>query len=230
MNQYSFSKITISRELKSNATRFEISANKPLYCPLCSTPQDGILKDGKYYSRVNNLYYVTFSYECSVCRNTYLTIYDVDCDNKKAEFEAFHPSIFPGYFDDKLSKISERFIDMYNQALTCENSNHIELAAIGYRSSLEYLIKDYAINELNEDKKSVGRMSLFDATSRFLDPECVKSADVIRILGNDYTHFERKYPEYDFEILKAYMEIFIQQIRTKYMISHPPVARSGDQS
>jgi len=230
MNQYSFSQIIISAELKNNVNKLEVPANKPLYCPLCSMPQSGMIKEGKHFSRGNDLFYVTFLYECSVCHNTYLTIYDVDCNNKKAEFKAFHPSISPSYSNDMLSKISERFIDMYNQALTCENSNHIELAAIGYRSSLEYLIKDYAINELNEDKKTVGRMSLFDATSRFLDPESVKSADVIRILGNDYTHFERKYPEYDFEILKAYMEIFIQQIRTKYMISHPPVARSGDQS
>jgi len=230
MSQYSFSKIIISKELRENVKALEISANKPLYCPLCSIPQSGMLKEGKYFLRSNNLFYVTFFYECSVCHNTYLTIYDVDCNDKKAKFKAFHPSISPSYFDDKLSKISERFIDMYNQALTCENSNHIELAAIGYRSSLEYLIKDYAINELNEDKDSVGKMSLSNAISKYLDSEAVNSADVVRILGNDYTHFERKYPEYDFEILKAYMEIFIQQIRTKYMISHPPVARSRDQS
>ena len=53
----------------------------------------------------------------------------------------------------------------------------------------------------------------------------IKGADVVRILGNDFTHYERKYPEFDFKVLKKYMEISIQIIDTQLMINHPPVER-----
>ena len=49
---------------------------------------------------------------------------------------------------------------------------------------------------------------------------------VVRILGNDYTHYERKYPQHDFELLKGYMEIFLKQIEVRYMVNHPPVSRT----
>ena len=53
----------------------------------------------------------------------------------------------------------------------------------------------------------------------------MNTADVIRILGNDYAHYERKYPEHDFELLKRYMDIFINLVETKILIAHPPVER-----
>ena len=49
-----------------------------------------------------------------------------------------------GYKDVYKRQISERFIDMYNQALQAEYNQNFELAAIGFRSSLEILVKDYA--------------------------------------------------------------------------------------
>lgn len=44
---------------------------------------------------------------------------------------------------------------MYNQALQSEFHKNIELAAVGYRSALEILIKDYAVNELGLNPEEV---------------------------------------------------------------------------
>ena len=129
--------------------------------------------------------------------------------------------------NENLAAISERFIDMYNQALQAEYNQNFELAAIGFRSSLEILIKDYAIQELGEPAETVAKQSLCNAIATYLQQaDLVNTADVVRILGNDYTHYKRKYPEHDFVLLKKYMEIFLSQIEVKYMIKHPPVARS----
>ena len=62
---------------------------------------------------------------------------------------------FIPYCNDTLATISPRFIDMYNQALQSEYAGNIELAAIGYRASLEVLVKDFAINELHEPANNV---------------------------------------------------------------------------
>lgn len=88
------------------------------------------------------------------------------------------------YRNDNLASISERFIDMYNQALTSEHNQNYELAAIGYRSALEILVKDYAIQELNEPEETVSKKSLCDAIAKYLSqPDLVATADVVRILA-----------------------------------------------
>lgn len=94
-------------------------------------------------------------------------------------------------------------------------------------SSLEILVKISAIQELGEPAETVAKQSRCNAIATYLQQaDLVNTADVVRILGNDYTHYERKYPEHDFVLLKKYMEIFLSQIEVKYMIKHPPVARS----
>ncbi len=130
------------------------------------------------------------------------------------------------YQNQILESVSPRFISSYNQALRAEIRGDIELAAIGYRQALECLVKDYAINECGADKEKVVKTKLFDAISEYLgEKDLVSAADVVRILGNDYAHYERKYPQHDFELLKRYMEIFIKLAETKMLIAHPPVSR-----
>ena len=88
-------------------------------------------------------------------------------------------------------------------------------------------MKDYAIQELNEPEEAVSKKSLCDAIAKYLaQPDLIATADVVRILGNDYTHYKRNYPEHDFLLLKKYMEIFLAQIEVQYMIKHPPVSRN----
>ena len=53
----------------------------------------------------------------------------------------------------------------------------------------------------------------------------MKLSDLSEEQINDFTHYERKYPQHDFELLKKYMVIFLKQIEVRYMIMHPPVAR-----
>lgn len=125
--------------------------------------------------------------------------------------------MFPSVVNDGMPKGSSQ----------AEYNQNFELAAIGFRSSLEILVKDYAIQELGEPAETVAKQSLCNAIATYLQQaDLVNTADVVRILGNDYTHYKRKYPEHDFVLLKKYMEIFLSQIEVKYMIKHPPVARS----
>lgn len=87
-------------------------------------------------------------------------------------------------------------------------------------------MKDYAINELGISESEVSKKSLFDAIGNYLgQTDLLKTADVIRILGNDHTHYKQQYPQHDFKLLKGYMDIFLKQVEVQYMIKHPPVSR-----
>ncbi len=198
---------------------------KPATCPFCGYGTDATFAKKEIYS-FNENYILAGSCKCTSCGKTFF--FACEYEDNAVHNPILYPAVsFTPYKNETLATISERFIDMYNQALQCEFVGNIELAAIGYRSSLEILIKDFAITELKKSPEEVVSKKLCTAISEYLkQPELVNTADVIRILGNDYTHYKRKYPEHDFHLLKGYMDIFLKQIEVQYMINHPPVSRT----
>ena len=205
---------------------FSGNYKKPSVCPHCGFGTDAPFAKKDTYS-FNGHYLLIATCTCTSCGKHFL--FACEYDSGKIDYEPIvYPNIaFTPYSNETLEKISPRFIDMYNQALQAEFHKNLELAAVGYRSALEFLIKDYAITELGQDPKEVASKKLCGAISAYLNQEeLVKTADVVRILGNDYTHYKRKYPEHDFVLLKGYMDIFLKQIEVQYMINHPPVVRT----
>lgn len=199
-----------------------------MICPHCNAYEDATLTAQHLFDAYDNdkSQYGAVVYKCTHCQRPYLVVYRLDPEHKKATFETILPSEDYKFENDMLEKLSPRFLDMYNQAISAENKGSIELAAIGYRASLEILVKDYAVTELGKDKIEVSNKSLMKAIEEYLNqPSLIKTADVIRILGNDYAHYERKYPEHDFNLLKSYMDVFLHIIQTELMVRHPPVTR-----
>ena len=201
---------------------------KPSICPHCGYGTDAPYEHKHVLSFNGNLL-LCGEVKCTSCGKNFYFICESNKDRTRAPLAYVYPSLSATeYSNEYLANISERFIDIYNQAIRAEFTGDIELAAIGYRASLEILVKDYAIKELGEPKNIVAEKSLYTAIKDYLKQEdLINTADVIRILGNDYAHYERKYPQHDFELLKAYMEIFLKQIEVSYMVKHPPVSRQS---
>lgn len=203
----------------------DFNIRKPRYCPICSTPQEGRREDSKLWALGNGKYYGTVMYTCNSCNKRYLATYDLDVPSKTGKFSSFHPALAVEYENDLLEPVSQKFINAYSQALRAEHAGDIDLAGMGYRKALECLLKDFAITELGVDISAVEKLSVYDVIGKYYDNDIQVSADVVRILGNDYTHYESKHPETDFNVLKRYMDIFVALIETKVLINHPPVSR-----
>ena len=58
-------------------------------------------------------------------------------------------------FDNKLKKISPQFVKIYNQALKAGEYSLDEIAGLGYRKALEFLIKDFAIYKNPEQSEQI---------------------------------------------------------------------------
>jgi hypothetical protein len=225
----------ITKELYSyikNPENEDVVFRKPQTCPHC-----GINTDSLFVSSIQRTYeeraaagqLIIFAWRCTACAKLYASFHNLK--NGACSYLDMFPKINSSFEDKQIERVSPRFIEMYNQALRAEDNNDYNLAAVDMRSALEILIKDFAIVCLNEDRDTVINLKLFDAISKyFYNKDVLKVADVIRILGNDHTHYERKYPECDYELLKSYMDIFIGQIRTQILIKHPPVARKDQAS
>ena len=225
MQKLTFADKKASQTFSDNSYNFP--HQKPMLCPICGAYQDGTIVSRAIHPGPLDTQIGTIGYRCTHCTQNYLVLYKIDRAQKKIDFAGFYPAASAQYENQILDSVSSRFISSYNQALRAEIHGDIELAAIGYRQSLECLVKDYAIHELKIERSLVIKKSLFEAISEYLEEkDLISTADVVRILGNDYAHYERKYPQHDFELLKRYMEIFIKLVETKLLIRHPPVSRN----
>jgi len=117
-------------------------------------------------------------------------------------------------FDNVIKELSKDFVEIYNQAYKAEQYGFILIAGPGYRKALEFLIKDYAIKNFDESKKdSIISKPLGKVIDEFIDDHRIQSmAKRAAWLGNDETHYIRKWVDKDIEALKTLIELTVRWI------------------
>ena len=219
--------------LRKNANEFQSGYTgyylKPATCPHCGVGTDAVATAREIFAYSGSSNLLLSAAKCTGCHKTFFYANLRESGNSDAEMVCIYPDRKLDYKNETLEKISPRFIRMYNQALNSEKIGDIELAAIGFCAALETLIKDYAIDELGKPAEEVAVKNLYQVIAEYLlQKDLINTPDLIRILGDDYVHYEDRYPVHDLVILKGYMEIFLKQIEMQYMISHPePVTVDG---
>lgn len=185
-------------------------------CPICKASIAPIYiassLDSEFFASV-------FNY-CQNCNNTFLTKYKISCN----DFETYSHNTFqalekiysePNHFenqkfDDKIIKLSPQFDKIYNQALAAESSKLDEIAGLGYRKALEFLVKDFAAY-IHPDKISeIENSFLGNCISTYIDNEKIKTlATASAWLGNDETHYIRKHQNYNSQDLKRFINTLV---------------------
>lgn len=212
----------------NSTTYFSKSYKKPSTCPFCGIETDAITASVTQisYRKDSQLYAV--GYKCTHCEKRFVGIFEKvkRGETEQLEYIEVLPRPAGHELPSCLATISPRFIEVHNESEGAELFGFTDLAAMGYRKALEILVKDFAIVELGKTVEEVSSKKLDAAIGLYLQQEeLVKTADVVRILGNDHTHYKEKYPDFDFGLLKHYYDIFLRLIVTQYEIKHPPVSR-----
>jgi len=122
-----------------------------------------------------------------------------------------HPSTPPrSNFPDEVQTISQDFVVIYTQAAAAQAHRLTQIAGVGYRKALEFLIKDYCIslhpNDAEEIKKKFLGVCINDHVDDANIKECAKRATW---LGNDETHYVRKWGDKDIEDLKTLIQLTV---------------------
>jgi hypothetical protein len=115
----------------------------PDQCPICHSKISPIMK----YGRTGTFHYRAQAQVVYVCPN-------VRCN----EF-------FIAYFElrqyqPQVREISPAFCAIYEEAHKAEQFGLIEICGVGYRKSLEFLIKDYLIRKRPADKATIETIML----------------------------------------------------------------------
>lgn len=209
----------------SNSLTAYMEVTLPKQCPVCGIANSPVLVSHSAVKYFENSLLQTNSWKCTNCSNIYVTGHTrKDETDKNLKFLFVYPSPTPREFSELIQNLSPRFIEIFKEAYYSENSGHLSSAGIAYRLALEILIKDYAIVELDKDEEEVTAKKLYAAIEEYLpNVDFQRVADVIRLKGNDYTHFKEKYDQVDFSMFKDYLNIFIDLIEVQLKINHPPI-------
>lgn len=193
-------------------------------CPNCNIATSPTFVDGFYMKHpdfeVNYCYIVLY---CPRCSSLYTARYfDGSAVYGSPLNNLFLDSVFPKTankisFSDNIKEISPEFVSLYNQAAEAEKQDEIKgLAGLGYRKSLEFLVKDYLQLEQNLTKEEIGECRLEKCCKKIEFETIREFANAATWLGNDETHYVVKHPDYDITQMKAFLVSLISCIHTKH--------------
>lgn len=123
----------------------------------------------------------------------------------------------------EVAEISPQFSEIYKQASRAELYGLGEIAGVGFRKSLEYLIKDYCTVQNPEKEEDIKKRPVAQVIEAFVSNENVKHCAKRAIwLGNDETHYVRKWEGKDIKDLKLLIQITVnwiqQEVITKKLL------------
>lgn len=204
---------------------------KSVKCPFC-----GVINIPEYLflKNVERSDFFNVFTQCTnpTCRNMFITQFST-VGVRKPVFTKILPTALPEKrtFSDIISELSPNFCEIYNQAYIAEQTNLMQICGTGYRKSLEFLIKDYLISTLPEDQHEAIKNKFLNNCIRDnisnINIKTVASRAVW--LGNDETHYTRKWEDKDINDLKSIIELTLHwiesEIRTQKLLEDMPEFR-----
>ena len=198
----------------------------PKKCSVCGVSSKAELICSYFYEKppsdgddmiISNMYF------CFNCNNFYFGTYVSDFYGHATE-----ALLLPNYFEKRnfsnpLTSLSGRFVEVYNQALRAESLGLVEVCGMAYRKSLEILVKDFSICNNPDQKDSILKMPLSQCIDTYIENPKLKSlAKASAFLGNDETHYIRKFEDYGLKELKSFIETIITHIdfELNYLQAH----------
>jgi hypothetical protein len=110
---------------------------------------------------------------------------------------------FTGKFSESIKRISPTFCQIAEEAMNAEASGWKLVAGPGYRKALEFLLKDYLCRLHAKEVEAIKATPLAACVKEYVDHEKLKAmAARAAWLGNDETHYVRKWEDKDLEDLK----------------------------
>lgn len=123
------------------------------------------------------------------------------------------PNIFP-----EVEEISPSFKTIYTQASAAESYGLDEISGVGYRKALEFLIKDYCIHKDPDNEEGIKSAFLGSVINEHVNDANLKAcAQRAAWLGNDETHYVRKWEDKDISDLKVLIDLSCVWVRSNVL-------------
>ncbi len=163
---------------------------------------------------------VFFSCPDPACLKTFIGYYEY---NRLSQGQSYYGrtslgSLLGRVFSKQIHEVSEFFTTIYNQSLAAEQQGLTEICGVGYRKSLEFLIKDYAIKNNSDKKEIIEKIQLSKVIEEYVSDSNIKSvAKRAAWLGNDETHYIKKWEGKNLEDMKKLIDLTVHWIEMEIL-------------
>lgn len=216
-----------SFKVNKSQMNFSITATnikKENQCPICKAYIDPI----KLYSYHGEDDVLSIVQLCRKCNNIFITEYLLNLGSNYGDNNYLSASMFKlirSYpneyietkFSEFLEKCSPQFVKIYNQSQEAISNGLDEIAGIGCRKALEFLVKDYCIylsvmEDENFDTSIIKKMNLIDVVKKYIEYDKLSDILIKTIwIANDFTHYEQ-FHDYDLEELLSVISVCVSLI------------------
>lgn len=210
----------VKRQIQScfeDKLRYSVLYDEPDVCPLCHYAITPSHIEDEWYTDNSGSRHLAILYTCPHCFLPFVAHF-IDSNPLGAvmspHLDYCGPSIFPPQvFEDDILALSPQFVKIYNQALEAESRGLDEVAGIGYRKALEFLVKDYCKHKHPEKGDEIERSPLAKCISDYIaHPQINTLASRAAWIGNDETHYIRKLENRDVSDMKKFIDATLHYI------------------
>ena len=194
----------------------------PDECPICHNK--GTFPPVSFFlnSRADsdNVLQALFRCPNSKCHNLFIGYYQ-SLANGHYRFSRTAPKeLESNTFTELISALSTEFVSIYNQAKEAEDRGLEKICGVGYRKALEFLIKDFLIAKTSDEttKTAIKNEFLGASISKRIENTKIKEiAKRAAWLGNDETHYTKKWESKDLNDLKQTIELTVHWIEAELL-------------
>jgi hypothetical protein len=176
----------------------------PHKCPHCGHFSEVKLVDSSYVGKIpNEDSEISAAFQCGYkrCRRYFAGLYKEDDFFGKGyyELETLWPKHQDGIqFSKEIKSLSPKFVKIFAEAEQAQQKNLREICGPGFRKSMEFLIKDYSVSLHPSKSDKIKAMTIGQVVIEFIDhPKIIELARRSFWLGNDETHYARKWEDKD---------------------------------
>ena len=199
---------------KVDGTEIPVTCDcRPDFCPYCGTGIDPRHVFARLSDDAHELY---LAVQCPIsnCNGVFLVRYSESSTKGHYYSSGTYPQNYVRtQFEDTIQSISPSFVEIYNHAMEADSMGLTQLVGCGLRKALEFLVKDFAISYNSADKDEIVKKRLEKCITTYIADEKVKQiARRAAWLGNDETHYFKKWTGKDIEDLKKLIQMTVNGI------------------
>lgn len=196
--------------------------DEPSTCPLCKCSLKPHTINGVSYFDGDNRPFLSIHYYCTNCSKTFIASYSCARNGNEysCELDYIAPNLFKEEaFDARICTLSPQFVKIYNQASSAEASNLDEIAGIGYRKAIEFLVKDFCTHLHPDNEDEIKSAPLSRCIKDFINNDQIKTLASRAVwIGNDETHYIRKQENRDITDMKNFIQAMVYFIGMSLLV------------
>lgn len=198
--------------VKDSRSFSNINISIPNFCPFCHKNMSPSISEKTRYDNILKKN-IAVLFQCSYCYKYFSAEYKVnkfinELQAHTSEKLSNVPSVKIKYsLPEEIDVFSTQFRKIYTQSLTAEAHGLTAISGVGYRKSIEFLVKDFLIYFVkHEDTEKIKTMPLSQSIKKIDNDKIVSLAIASTWLGNDETHYQRKFENKDVEDMKKFIK------------------------